>query len=264
MDRGRTTIIGAVGAAALLAAASSANATLVSFASDDDSNFPTFNGTSGSGGTFLIRNGRVPASTPVTLRVDDNNGAVPTASVPVGMLVNLTASYVTSTPFGTEWNHVYAITGSYSFVHPVSGATLLSVQIAPGAASMNIIGSPSSWGSAGSITGSDVAAGSASGVDYTNAGLAAYMTSLGFDPNQYGLGFTTFVLEDFAFTMTSIAADGGSVALNVGHLPTTSWISEASHSGRAFEIPTPGAAAAAGVFGLMAGVRRRRKALPRR
>ncbi|MFN7021977.1 MAG: hypothetical protein ACK4WH_11705 [Phycisphaerales bacterium] len=259
MSLGRGIFMGTVGAASLLAITGAASATTLSFASDDDSNFSTFMGSSGSGGMFMIRNGRTPLPTPVTLNVDDNNGANPTAQLPVGLVVSLSATHVASTPFGGEWNHVYAVSGSYSFVHPVSSAPLLVVQINPGSAAMTIVGGATTWGSAGSIIGSDAAAGVPNGVDYSDVGLSAYMTSLGYNPNNYIVSGGTFFAEDFAFTLTSLNADGGIVELDAGHLPTTSWFAEGSHSGHAFDIPAPGAAAAAGVFMMTLGTRRRRK-----
>lgn len=259
MSLGRGIIMGTVGAASLLAFTGAASAATFSFASDDDSYFSTFMGGSGSGGSFLIRNGRAPLPTPVTLGVDDNNGIHPTAQLPVGLVVSLSATYVGSSPLGSEWNHVYAVSGSYTFVHPVSSAPLLVVQINPGSAAMTIVGGSTTWGSAGSIIGSDAAAGVPNGVDYADVGLSAYMTSLGFNPGLYGLTGSGFIQEDFAFTLTGLNADGGIVELDAGHLPTTSWFAEGSHSGRAFEIPAPGAAAAAGVFMMTLGARRRRK-----
>lgn len=256
MSLGRNFTLNALGATALLALAGTASASQFSFASDDDSSFPTLSGAAGAGGTFRIRNGRTPTFTPVTLDVDDDNGAQPTAHLPVGLVIDLTATHVASTPIGSAFSHVYSITGSYAFVHPSTGVPLLQVQINPGSSNLTISGAASSWGSAGSIFGSDAAAGGANGVNYTDTGFAAYMSSLGFNPTLYGL--SGFAMEDFAFTMTNANAGGGSVALDsISHLPTTAWSSEASHSGHSL-VPAPGAAGLLGAAAV-AGTRRRRR-----
>jgi hypothetical protein len=257
MSLGRTLTLGAIGAASIIARAGSAHAILFSFASDDDSSAFTLSGSQGAAGIFHIRNGRTPNSTPVTLDVDDDNGGQPTVHVPIGLLVDLTASYVGSTPIGSAQSHVYSVSGNYSFVHPTTGAPLLQVQVNSGSSALTIIGSNTAWGSAGAIAGSDMASGGANGVNYTDVGMSAYMSSLGFNPALYGFG--AFTLEDFGFTMTSANSGGGAITIDAAtHLPTGVWGSEASYSGHASLVPTPGAAAL-GLCGVGLCLRRRRK-----
>jgi len=245
----------AICAASIVGVVGSAEATLVSFASDDDSSALTLAGNAGSGGSFVIRNGRTPSPTPVTLNIDDDNGVQPTAHLPVGLVVELTANYVSSSAVGSGWLHLYSVQGSYKFVNPASGADLLTVLVDAGSSAMTIVGSPTTWGSAGSISGGD---GLSSGITYAaNPGLLTYASSLGMNILNYG-SFLVGTVEDFAFTMTNTNAGGGSVGLNAGHLPTTAWGSEASHSGHVVWVPAPGTGAGAMVAGLIMFRRRRR------
>ncbi len=252
--------LSALSVAAALLACGSARAATISFASDDDSSAFTLIGTPGSGGSFTITNGRDPAPTPLTLRIDDDNSVLPTVSLPVGLRVNLTAAYANSQPVGGAFTHVYTVSGQYSFVDPNTSTELMRVTIAPGSSNMTVLGSASDWGSAGSIFGSDAAFGGPGGVDWsTHAALAAYATSLSIDLAPYGLTSPGYVNEDFGFTMTLLGSGPGPVSIDpTTRLPLANWGSEASHSSHATPVPAPMSAAAMGLAAL-AAVRRRRR-----
>lgn len=252
--------ISALSLTAVALACGSARAATISFASDDDSSAFTLVGTAGAGGSFAITNGRDPAFTPVTLRIDDDNSILPTVSLPVGLRVSLTGTYAASQPVGGAFSHVYAISGQYSFVDPATSAELMRVTIAPGSSSMTVLGSANTWGSAGSIFGSDAASGGPSGVDWLATGpLLAYASSQSIDLAPYGIGAPGYVNEDFGFTMTVLGSGAGPVGIDpTTRLPLTAWGSEASHSSHATPVPAPTGAGAMALAAL-AAVRRRRR-----
>lgn len=252
----RALAIGLLSAASLLAVTGSAHATTFSFASDDDSNFLTFLGTSGSSGSFTMRNGRSPMPTPVTLVIDDDNGPLPSVMLPVGLIVNFTLTHSASIPAGGQEAHIYDVTGSYQYVNPGTGAVLLDVQVGGGGARLAVTGTSSSWGGAASLfsTGSPIA--NPTNVQFNTADLVGYAQSLGVTLPLEAFPFTWFD-EDFSFTLSSLSADGGVVPIDVQtKLPAMSWGSESSHSAHAIAVPTP-AAAGIGIFGLALGMRRR-------
>jgi len=253
----------AISVLSLTALAGSAHATLFSFASDDDSTSFTFRGTAAMGTSFGIVNGRDPQSTPLTLKIDDNNGALATVSLNVGFRANLTARWEGSVGFAGQQTHVYRVLGSFSFVNPTTGATLLTATIpsdnAP--AAMTIAGSTTQWGSAGSIFGSDSAFSFAGAVVWTaTADFLTYaQTSAGANLVNYGVvAGTSSTPDDFGFTLTNVNANGAGVPINTtSRLPSSAWQSEASFSGTA-NIPTPGAAGLLAAGGLVVLSRRRR------
>ena len=159
--------------------AGAAQATLFSFASDDDSSQFTFRGTAASGMSFGIVNGRDPLGTPVTLKIDDNNGLGNTVSLNVNFRANFTASFVNSVGLAGAQTFVYSVTGSFSFLNPTTGATLLTGTIGQTfPAAMTILGTTSNWGSAGSIFDSDGAYGVAGAVVWTaTSDLSTYAQS---------------------------------------------------------------------------------------
>jgi len=249
----------------ILALAGTANASLFSFASDDDSSQFTFRGTAGSGSTFGIVNGRDPAGTPVTLKIDDNNGALPTISLNVGFRANFTATFANSVGIAGAMTYVYTVSGTFSFVDVNTGAALLTGSIgANNPAALTILGSNTSWGSSGSIFDSDSAYNFAGAVMWTaTAGLGTAITNAGANPTNYGIaaaGGTSNTPDDFGFTLTNLNSNGGPVPItSPGRLPTTAWASEGSFSGSAINgIPSPGALTLVGLAGLIGTSRRRR------
>jgi hypothetical protein len=249
------------GVVALFAGAEPARAVTFSFASDDDSTAFTLAGPAGGAGAFSIRNGRVPQFTPLTLRIDDDNMGQPTAAVPVGLVVDLSATYVGSHPIGSTFNHVYSVSGQYSFVNPNNGAELMRATVSPGSSTMTISGGADSWGSAGSIYGSDTASGTLFGVDWIRSfELFNYLTSLGISPSAYGLDAFGSVNEDFAFTLTTLNAGAGVAIDPTSKLPLANWGAEASHSSHAIMVPSPAGAIALSMAGAGLLARRRRSA----
>lgn len=255
----------AVSAISLLTLAGSAQATLFSFASDDDSNAFTFRGTASTGTDFMIRNARDPLQNLVTLKIDDNNLSGPTVALDVGFLASFSVTYQGSVGFAGLQTHTYAVAGSFSFVDRTTGAALLTGTIgAATPAVMTILGNGTSWGSAGSIFGSDSAANVSTAVQWTaTPALVTLAANQGFNLSNYGIigGQASNLPDDFSFTLTALAAaTGGAVPINAQtRLPTASWLSEGSFSGTALTgIPTPGAVSLLGLAGLMAMSRRRR------
>lgn len=246
--------------------AGSAHATLFSFASDDDSSQFTFRGTAASGSSFGVVNGRDPQGTPVTLKIDDNNGANPTVTLNVNFRANFTATFVNSVGLAGAQTFLYSVTGSFSFVDSASGAALLTGTIGggnqPGA--LTILGTNTTWGSSGSLFSSDTAYNFAGAVTWTAAaGLATAISGAGQNPLNYGVpvaGGSSNTPDDFSFTLTNLNTGGGPVPINsTSRLPTAAWASEGSFSGSAVNgIPTPGALSLIGLAGLIALGRRRR------
>jgi hypothetical protein len=256
----------AIGVVTLLGLAGTAQAALFSFASDDDSSQFTFRGTAGSGTTFNVRNGRDPASTPVTLKIDDNNGALPTVSLNVGFVANFTGDWEGSVGVAGSQTHVYSALGSFSFVGATGAPLLTGTFNTPNApAVMTVSGTTTAWGSAGSVFGSDTVSGIAGAVVWTaTADLITLANSLGINLAQYGIAVgSSNAPDDFSFTLTDLGAatGGGPVAIDMmSRLPTAAWQSEGSFSGSAVNgIPSPGALALLGAAGAMVAARRHRR-----
>src|SRR5689334_12738956 len=83
-------VLAGVVVAAGLGAAPTAHATYFSFASDVNSGAPTFAGTAGSNGIFTITDFSRPNT--YSLVIDDNNGPLPSITIPVEFHASLTAS----------------------------------------------------------------------------------------------------------------------------------------------------------------------------
>lgn len=230
--------------AALTMTATTASAQNVtfSFASDNDSERPTFRGTADDGQMSYIRVG-------TDLLVDDANGPLPTLEYDTLFYNDFTLTTVGSTllPSG-QYLHTYSIDGSFRF----QAETVMTVTIEDGV--FTALGDEFSWGSTATIQASSLAG---STVTYE------WMTD---DQPAYNLfdGAITSDMTDAAFTLTRLLSfpDGGQetpgVALNPGTgLPTDNWQSEGSYSGSAFFIPTPGSALLVTAAGI--GLVRRRR-----
>lgn len=252
-----------IGVVTLLGLVGSAQAALFSFASDDDSSQFTFRGTAGSGSTFTISNGRSPSSTPVTLKIDDNNGALPTVALDVGFIADMTAHWEGSVGVAGSQTHVYSVLGSFSFVNAAGAPLLTGTFSSPNTPTvMTVLGSMTAWGSSGSIFGSDTVSGFAGAVTWTaTADLIALANSQGVNLAQYGIAAgNSNAPDDFSFTLTSLNAANANVPIDsMSRLPTAAWQSEGSFSGSAVNgIPSPGAISLLGVAGLILAGRRQR------
>jgi MYXO-CTERM domain-containing protein len=272
-------------ALALSALAGSAQATFFSFASDGGDSYFTFRGTAGTGGSFNITEGSpaglpgpsaTQAYSPITLRIDDNNGSNPRVDIRTKFTANLTASYLSSANiFGSLWQHTYRVTGSFSFLDAVTGNLLLRADILDNSGGiLTVPGGANTWSSVGAVLGADSFPGTA-GIQYTatsdlvtamGGAAAAAMYNIVIpsgNTQQVSVG-----PDDFGFDLTVLnvpaagsqtPVPGAQVALNPQtFLPTQAWASESSFSGSAVGgIPTPGAAALMGLGGLVAARRRR-------
>jgi hypothetical protein len=246
--------------------AGSAQATFLSFASDDATNGFTFRGTAGTGTTFNITNANAPSATnQFALKIDDNNGPLPTVSINAGFLANFTATWQGSQAVFGNFAHVYSVVGSFTFTNPANPAQVWltgTVNNAQTPGILTIPGSANQWGSAGSISGSDVTANFAGTVVYTaTQGFINFAQGLGINLASYNITAGSSISpDDFAFTLSVINAGPGAVPINpTTRLPTSAWQSEGSYSGAAPNgIPNPGAVSLLVAGGLIFAGRRRR------
>jgi len=250
------------GLAAMGGLSATAQATFFSFASDVNSNGYTFGGTAGAGGSFSISDFSRPNT--FTLIVDDNNGPLPSVSIPVEFHASLTANAGASTQIsGSLYQHNYRVTGSFSFVD-MMGNTLLTVTIGPSAGTLTVPGSQNAWSSVGAVLGAD------SFADVTYTASSAFVAALGGSATAAGYGITVGAggtgssvgPDDLAFDLTAINSGsiGALVALDpTTHTPTSLWRAESSYSGTAFGgIPSPGSCGLVGLGGVLVFGRRRR------
>lgn len=227
--------------ATVVAVAGSAQAALFSFASDVDSSSFTFFGWGNA-----IVDAQDPSDTQL-LFIDDDNGVLPTLPVTVEFDAVFEMAYAGSIPVtGNTFVHTYALAGAFGFFDPDTGAPILTAALTGG--SLTALGSATSWGTSETIQVNDIGA---SEIVYTWWGPAIPAYGL-YPGNSIGP-------DDAAFTLTlTLSAAGAGVPLDPQTgLPAIDWVSEGSYSGSAFFIPTPGAAALAGL-GLIGMARRRR------
>ncbi|MBY0262958.1 MAG: hypothetical protein K2Q20_11475 [Phycisphaerales bacterium] len=248
--------------ASLALASASAHATFFSFASDSNSQGFTFNGTLGAGTSFNLINDSINT---FTLRIDDDNRALPSIEIPVNFVSNLVATPAASIPdpvFANRFTHVYGVTGSFSFFQQGTGNLLVRVDIAGNTPSvLTVPGSRNAWSSAGAVIGSDAF----TSVTYTATSTLAALLGGASTAAQYGVIIpsgqsqaSSTATDDFSFDLTVInnGTLGSDVALDSNGRPTTSFFSEGSYSGFA-NIPAPGAATLLGLGTLLAARRRR-------
>ena len=263
MNRRRSLSRVGVSALGLVLAAGSAHATLFSFASGVNSNAFTFGGTAGAAGAFTISDFSRPNT--YALLVDDNNGPLPTISIPVELRANLTASFGVSTQIApTLFQHSYRVTGTFGF-YDMMGNALLTAVIGPAAALLTVPGSATAWSSTGAVLGAD------SFADVTYTETTAFVNALGGTAAATNYGVTVGPTgtsasvgpDDFAFDLSVI--NSGSIGANVAidsvtKAPLTAWRSESSFSGSAVGgIPAPGAFSLA-LLGVGLAMRRRNRA----
>ena len=183
----RTSVLGAA-SLAVSALAVPAQAALFSFASDMNSNAHALVGSAGILGSFSINE----ASCHNTLLVD-NNGPLPTRSIPIEFYAALTrsASQSTSTSLGL-WLRSYRVAGRFGF-YDAAGAALLTV---PGTQTTR----PS--------TGTVLGATSLSDITYTAS--AALITAMGGTAVAAHHGVflgASGALADFAFDLSVLNDD---------------------------------------------------------
>jgi hypothetical protein len=213
-----------------------------SFASDTDSENPTFKGSAGDG---HMHHNRVNTD----LKVDDANGGLPTLDFDTKFYHDFELTTIGSTllPSG-QYLHTYEINGSFSF----QASVVMEVTITDGV--FTSLGDEDNWGTTATIQAS------------SNAGSGVSYHWMGDDLPAYNLfnDATTSVGTDAAFTLTNLMSfpDVGlgvpGVELNQQTgLPAFSWQSEGSYSGSAFFVPAPSALSLLGLS-CMGFVRRKR------
>lgn len=214
--------------------AGSAQASLFSFASDNDHTSWTFRGL-GSG----IFNASDPTD-PQVLLIDDNNGVHPALSLDVNFEAAFQLQYVASVPIGGgAFVHTYVLSGSFGFTNRVSGTPILTADFADGA--FTAIGGAASWSPTGTVQANDNDFGGSVTYHWFGGALPDY----GLFPGS-SLG-----PDDMAFTLTVLNHLGAAVGLDERHMPVAQWFSEGSYSGSASNfIPAPGVASLLGLGGL--------------
>jgi len=235
-----------MGVAGGLFIASTAQATFFSFASDVNSNSFTFAGTAGAGGSFNLTDFSRPNT--FSLVVDDNNGPLPSISIPVEFHANLSATAGTSTNIGgTLFQHTYHVTGTFGF-YDMMGNALLTVNVGPSFGILTVPGTATAWSPTGAVLGAD------SFADVTYTSTTALIAAMGGTTAaaQYGVSVgaggtgSSIGPDDFAFDLSVINSGsiGSGVAIDpTTKAPTAAWRSESSYSGSAFGgfLPSPGA-----------------------
>jgi len=245
-----------------LALTGMAKATFFSFASDVNSNAFTFAGSAGTAGAFTLTDFSRPNT--YNLLIDDNNGPLPSISIPVEFHANLSVTSGTSTNIaGSLFQHSYRVLGTFGFFD-MMGNALLTVTVGPNAGVLTVPGTATAWSTSGAVLGAD------SFADVTYSGTAALVAAMGGAATaaQYGIsvGASTTASsvgpDDFSFDLSVLNSGsiGSGVAIDPNtKLPTAAWRSESSFSGSAFGgIPAPGSLALIGLGGLVA-VRRNRR-----
>lgn len=224
--------------------AANANATLFSFASDNDHTSRTFAGLGA-----LVQAAMDPGN-PQVLLIDDDNGPNPEMSFNVEFRANMQLQHSSSLGLGGgNFLHIYNVVASnegpagFGFFD-ASGAPLLVATFS--SAVFRATGPEAAWGTTANLTASDL------------TGNVMY-TWFGPDMPAYGLyqGQSSVGLDDAAFTFTDLRSDSGPGVPLSNSLPSMSWTSEGSYSGTAHFVPAPGAAALLGLAGLGFGRRRR-------
>jgi uncharacterized protein (TIGR03382 family) len=231
--------------AAVALAAGSANAALLSFASDTADRAWTWTGNGAN-----MTNGTGP-NDPLVLHIDDNNGVLPRLDVSVNFAANVQLSFIGSLPLGGgDFSHNYLASGTFSFTDVASGVTLLTTNFSN--ALYTSRGGQGTWYTTGALQADSFGSATVNMV-WGGANLPGY-----------GLAPGAVVSHGFAFDLTVINTSGAipynfqnpGVALGAGSLPALTWYSESSFS--AGILPTPGTATLLGLAGLSALRRRRR------
>lgn len=213
-----------------------------SFASDVNSDGPTFRGDSGNGVVETVRN-------PLGLLVDDANGPLPTLSFDdTRFYADFQLTYDSSVNLGTgQTLHAYRLDGVFRF----DAVQTMTVEIVNGL--FTSLGDATSWGSSASIQAN------------SDAGSTVTYTWQRESYPAYSLfqGASTQENTDASFTLTNLLSftDNGTQAGvtldSQTFLPTQKWQSEGSYSGSAFFIPAPASIVMLAAGGVVAARRRR-------
>lgn len=235
---------------ALAAVAGAANATLFSFASDNN-NHTNFTFT-GLGNQISA----APQKNPTILYADDNNGGGPAIFGETRFVADLRIKFLASVPLGGgNFIHNYELGGGdgpidFGWLDWNTNQPILTAKIRGSGHAETAVGPNFGWGSTATLQGAD------------SQEAEVVYTWWGDDVPAYGLYKGESVgHDDFAFTLTWLQHDGVlGVPLGTDlnfKLPEVPWVSEGSFSGSAHFVPTPGAVALLGLGGLVAGRRKR-------
>ncbi|MDX2132806.1 MAG: hypothetical protein SFY69_12220 [Planctomycetota bacterium] len=229
----------------VLAGAGVAKADFFSFASDMNTDGPTF-----AGAPFLppglgtITDGahmNIDHTVRVSLLWDaDEDGPGPAVPITSNFVMQMSLNSYSPAPVSGGFLHSYAGSGSFEFQDPTTLASFLRVEFS-NAIFSTFSASALTWGSTGTIQ--------------ANAGTDA---ALAYIPGATGplAGRSLTDNEGFAFTLTALRAmGGGNVPVLQNGAVTTEWLSEGSWSGHA--VPAPAGLALA-LAGLGVFARRRR------
>jgi len=236
-------------AVAIAALAGSANAAFFSFASDNDSSSWTFTGVGAS-----VQDAD-DLRDPQVLLIDDENGILPTLSIPVEFEADFSIAYRGSVAMAGGFVHSYDLSGSFAFLSgntPLISASIINGSMSAQSPNMN------SWASTAGIQGND----QAGTVVYSfSQDFIDMLIAMNVNPADYGISRSSQsdFFDDAAFTLTVLNPFNSlarGVALNTQMLPAAPWRSEGSYSGSA-ALPTPGSLALLGLGGLVVGRRRR-------
>jgi hypothetical protein len=234
--------------AAVAFAAGSAQGAFFSFASDSRDHAWTY---SGSGAN--VSDATAP-SDPVTLLIEDNNGALPALNVSAQFNAQYTLSFAGDVNLGGgAVSHNYLASGSFHFVDVASGTNLLTVNFTN--CLFTARGAAASWFTTAALQGDD---GSGATVDmiWGGANLPGYGLAPGALGSPRGFGFDLTALNTSG--AIPYAGQNPGVALDAGHFPAATWFSESSFSASASTVPAPGCISVIGLAGLAAARRRRR------
>jgi len=226
----------AVGALAF--AAGSSHAALFSFASDRNSDGPTFSGIAPG----VITDGRpddTSGGVTVMFLIDrDNDGPGVAQAISSRFEYNAVVTGYQVTPFGAAFIHSFTLDGTMSIVDAATNDVIVAINFD------NAL--MSSWSNSASSLGRS----------------AQMQDNVDTDP---GLSFSTFgaaadlafeQLTDIGFSLTNVRLENGNRVPVIGGQPGTPWLAEASFSGSSV-IPAPGALALASMAAVVITRRRR-------
>lgn len=236
-------IVRSASALALCALASAANASFISFASDTSPLNPTLVGTWDNLNQITHVADFGPTTVDMLFDPDESGPQMP-ITVPAALHVDLSMSYASSAPLGFGmFAHAFNVLGTFQYTNLIGNDEfLVKATVDLGEAIFVGLGNGTTVMSA-SITGADM-----------------MYDQVSFDPAI--LGFSMINCPgDFGFTITALNGGAGATLVRNGSgqvIGINNFMAESSFSGSFTNVPTPGAAALAGLAGVTA-IRRRRK-----
>jgi hypothetical protein len=236
-------IVRSASALALCAAASAANASFISFASDTSPLNPTLIASWDNSNQVTHVADFGPTIVDMLFDADEAGPQSP-VTVPAALHLDLTMSYASSAPLGFGmFAHAFNVLGTFEFTNLVGNDEFtVKATVSLGEAIFVGLGTGTTVMSA-SITGAEM-----------------MYDQVAFDPAIVAFGALNCP-GDFGFTITALNGGAGAQLITNGSgqvIGISGFQAESSFSGSFANIPTPGAAALAGLAGMTA-IRRRRK-----